>query len=554
MLQSQSSDPQNQPPDYRKLQKLYQTTREDFRKLQSAIGSRQPRGRRRRRGSLPQQSRMAEQRRVLPHDLAAERAVLGGILIDNIALDRVNLAPEDFFYRGHNLIFQAMQHIAALGTSIDRPTLYDALKKEPGHPPAEYLTSLADATPSAANIVDPAKIVREHADRRRLINLLEDGLQRAYTGEAVAPLRERLLQGVVNLADQRPDGFKSTPWAELKHTSQEQVGWVVDGLLRRGGLSFLFAAPKVGKSSTARTLTRAVALGLPWLGRDVQQGGVVYLALEEMPVDVQEHFHQMDLPETAPVEIVFEREPEATFKKLEQLIDKFQPSLVIVDTLIQLVQIGDINDYARTVRALQPLLALTRRSNAHVLCLHHARKSGGSHGAEGLGSQALSGIVDVILSLKRGEHYRIISSTQRRGCPLEESVLRLNEDTGLVELVGTKKAMDTELKGEEIMAFLEEQDEPVRMAAIQAELKSKRKPLNDTLRALVKQGKIGCAGSGKRGAPYRYFAVPEDSEKAAVSAAYREQQLSSDSKGLGPEKKAVPLFPAYKGEQKEQKI
>ena len=359
-----------------------------------------------------------------------------------------------------------MQHIAALGTAIDRLTLSDALKKEPGHPPAVYLAMLADATPSATNIVDPAKIVREHADRRRLINLMEDGLQRAYTGEAVAPLRERLLQGVGNLADQRPDGFKSTSWAELKHTSQESVDWVVDGLLRRGGLSFLFAAPKVGKSSTARTLTRAVALGEPWLGRDVQQGGVVYLALEEMPVDVQEHFTQMALPATAPVAIVFEREPEATFKKLEQLIDTLQPSLVIVDTLIQLVPIGDINDYARTVRALQPLLALTRRSNAHVLCLHHARKNGGSHGAEGLGSQALSGTVDVILSLKRGEYDRIISSTQRRGRPLEESVLRLNEATGLVELAGTKKALDTELKGEEIMAFLEEQEEPVRMAAI----------------------------------------------------------------------------------------
>ncbi len=545
--------PDNQPLAHHEIENNSQTILENVRRLQSEISSLRPRGRRRRGSGLPPQSRMAEPRRVLPHDLAAERAVLGGILIDNTALDRVNLAPEDFFYGGHNLIFRAMQHIAALGTSIDHLTLYDAFKRELGHPPAEYLAGLADATPSAANIVEPAKIVREHADRRRLINLMEDGLQRAHTGEAVAPLRERLLQGVVNLADQRPDGFKSTPWAELRHTSQEPVGWVVDGLLRRGGLSFLFAAPKVGKSSTARTLTRAVALGLPWLGRDVQQGGVVYLALEEMPVDVQEHFHQMDLPATAPVEIVFEREPEATFKKLEQLIDKLQPSLVIVDTLIQLVQIGDINDYARTTRVLQPLLALTRRSNAHVLCLHHARKSGGSHGAEGLGSQALSGTVDVILSLKRGEHYRIISSTQRRGRPLEESVLRLNEDTGLVELAGTKKAMDTELKGEEIIAFLEDQEEPVRMAAIQAELKSKRKLLNDTLRALVEQGKIGCAGSGKRGDPYRYFAVPEGPEKTAVSAACREQQLSSDSKGLAPEKKAVPLFPTYNGEQKEQK-
>ena len=190
---------------------------------------------------------MAEPRRIPPHDLAAERAVLGGILLDNTALARVNLAPGDFFHRGHKQIFRAMQHIAVLGTAIDRLTLYDALKKESGHPPAKYLDMLADATPSAANIVDPAKIVREHADRRRLINLMEDGLQRAYTGEALAPLRERLLQDMGTLADQRPDGFKSTPWAELKHTSQEPVEWVVDGLLRRGGLSFTLCRAQSGE-------------------------------------------------------------------------------------------------------------------------------------------------------------------------------------------------------------------------------------------------------------------------------------------------------------------
>jgi len=322
----------NQPLAYHEIENNAQILLENARRLQSEISSLRPRGRRRRGGGLPQQNRMAAPRRVPPHDLAAERAVLGGILIDHTALDRVNLVPEDFFHGEHKMIFRAMQHIAALGTAIDPLILYDAFKREPGAPPAAYLAALADATPSAANIVEPAKIVREHADRRCLINLMEDILQRAHTGEAVAPLREHLLQGVGNLADQRPDGFKSTSWAELKHTSQESVDWVVDGLLRRGGLSFLFAPPKVGKSSTARTLTRAVALGLPWLGRDVQQGGVVYLALEEMPVDVQEHFHQMALPATAPVEIVFEREPEETLRKLEQLIDTLQPGLVIVDS------------------------------------------------------------------------------------------------------------------------------------------------------------------------------------------------------------------------------
>ena len=131
-------------------------------------------------------------------------------------------------------------------------------------------------------------------------------------------------------------------------------------------------------------------------------------------------------------------------------------------------------------------------------------------------------------------------------------MLRLNEETGLVELAGTKKDVDTEIKGEKILAFLEGLSEPVTMATIRAELKCQRKPLNDALRALVEQGKIGCEGSGKKGDPYLYFAVPKGPEKAVVSVACREQKLFSDSEGLDPEKKAVPLFPTYKREQKEQ--
>ena len=141
--------PDNQTLTYHEIEEQAQTLRENIRRVQSEIGSLRSRGRRRGGSGLPQQSLMAEPRRIPPHDLAAERAVLGGILIDNTALDRVNLAPEDFFYGEHKLIFRAIQHIAALGTSIDRLTLYDAFKEEPEHPPAEYLAALADATPSA---------------------------------------------------------------------------------------------------------------------------------------------------------------------------------------------------------------------------------------------------------------------------------------------------------------------------------------------------------------------------------------------------------------------
>ena len=67
------------------------------------------------------------------------------------------------------------------------------------------------------------------------------------------------------------------------------------------------------------------------------------------------------------------------------------------------------------------------------------------------------------------------------------------------------------------------------------------------------RGKIGCAGSGKRCDPYLYFAVPEGPGNAAVSAVCREQQLSSDSKGLALEKKLFRCSRPLMGNRKNRK-
>ena len=79
------------------------------------------------------------------------------------------------------------------------------LTAESEHPLGSYLAELADATPSAANIVEYAKIVKEQADRRSLIDLTGDIRQRAQAGEPLAPLRERFLHRAANLADPLQD-------------------------------------------------------------------------------------------------------------------------------------------------------------------------------------------------------------------------------------------------------------------------------------------------------------------------------------------------------------
>ena len=354
------------------------------------------------------------------------------------------------------------------------------------------------------------------------------------------PTAEEMIPAVPEPTTQAQRGFKRISWAKFKYQKTERIEWVVGELLRRGGVSIFVAPSKTGKSKTARNITRAVLLGLDCFGRATTPGSVIYMALDEGDVPPREHFQQMGLPDDVPLEMVIDREPEDALRKLAEMIEDVQPVLVVVDLMSQLIPISKLNDYGRVQQALQPLLDITRKCSAHVMLLHHARKVGGSFGAEVLGSEALAGSVDTILSLKRGEHYRSISSTQRTGTPLEDLVLRLDEETGIIDVAGTRAEVETERIGQEVLAFLKGQEAPVEMAIIQEALNVNRKRLSDALKALYDDGKIGRSGTGKKGNPYRYFvgenAVPTTAGNGEDSERCREQNLPNNSNGIDLEK------------------
>ena len=127
-------------------------------------------------------------RKVPPQSLEAEESVLGGILLDSHALDRVIevMGPDDFYRETNRKIFLAMLALNNRSEPIDLITLTDALKirgelQEVGG--ATYLAELSDKVPSAANIAYYARIVREKAVLRNLITVSGEIVSRAYTGQ-----------------------------------------------------------------------------------------------------------------------------------------------------------------------------------------------------------------------------------------------------------------------------------------------------------------------------------------------------------------------------------
>ena len=117
--------------------------------------------------------------RKMPSSLASERALLGSILIDPACITDVLtiLSADDFYLTEHKEIFLAMRELFDASSEIDPVTLIDSLVHKGVYEKAggeEYIRSLLEATPSAMNVQDYARIVKEKSTLRRIIATCSD--------------------------------------------------------------------------------------------------------------------------------------------------------------------------------------------------------------------------------------------------------------------------------------------------------------------------------------------------------------------------------------------
>jgi replicative DNA helicase len=126
--------------------------------------------------------------RTLPHDLDAEKSVLGAILISNQAFNQAAevIDAGDFYRDAHRRIFEKMVGLTDRGNPVDLLTLKDELTRsgeidEVGGP--AYISALTDGVPRSANVEYYARIVKEKSTLRRLIQSATEVLGRAYDAE-----------------------------------------------------------------------------------------------------------------------------------------------------------------------------------------------------------------------------------------------------------------------------------------------------------------------------------------------------------------------------------
>jgi replicative DNA helicase len=222
--------------------------------------------------------------RTLPHNLEAERSVLGAILLHN---DAFNLAAEvidsgDFFRDAHRRIFDKMIALNERNDAIDFVTLKEELARageldDVGGP--AYIASLADGVPRATNVEYYARIVKEKATLRSLIFAANKILTNAYEAEQEPDIiLDEAESSIFSVADDRiKAGFvamrdlvkESFPKIELLFEQKRLVTGTPTGFVdldemtrgfQPGDLVIIAARPSMGKTSLVLNISQYVAM------------------------------------------------------------------------------------------------------------------------------------------------------------------------------------------------------------------------------------------------------------------------------------------------------
>jgi replicative DNA helicase len=225
-----------------------------------------------------------DMRKVPPQSIEAEMSILGGVLLDNEAINRALeiIRPEEFYRESHRKIFRAMIDLSTNGEPCDLITLTTLLKKKGELEDAgggAYLSTLVEYVPTAANIAYYCKIVKEKAVTRSLITAATEIVTKSFDEQSsVDELLDQAQKTIFEISENKlkpaffpvKDILKETIrnieklYEKKDHVTGVPTGFIdLDGMtagFQKGDLVIVAGRPSMGKTAFALNLGQHAAI------------------------------------------------------------------------------------------------------------------------------------------------------------------------------------------------------------------------------------------------------------------------------------------------------
>ena len=397
--------------------------------------------------------------RVPPHSIDAEQAVLGGLMLDEHAWERIadKLGEEDFYRKDHRLIFRAIGDLASRNQPCDAVTLGEwfessGLADEAGG--VAYVIQLANATPSAANILAYAGIVREKSVLRQLIEagtqIVGDGFQPegrkseeilAEAEQRVFHIAETGARGKKSYVEMRAAVHEAFQILSRRYESKDAVTGLATGFadldemtsgLQPADLIIVAARPSMGKTALAVNMAEHAAIksrkAMAIFSMEMSASQLAFRLISSLGRIDQQHLRNGDLAEedwprvTSAITLLSETKiliddtpalsPAELRARARRMKRQYDLGLIVVDYLQLMAVPGNKENRATEISEIsRGLKALAKELNIPVIALSQLNRSLEQRTdkrpvmADLRESGAIEQDADVILFIYRDEYY-----------------------------------------------------------------------------------------------------------------------------------------------------
>lgn len=424
-------------------------------------------------------ARVPDIERVPPHDLEAEMAVLGSILLDpegNYLPAVLRVLDNDALYsRRHQLIYGAMIACGERGDPPEALLVAEELARAGQLDDAggrEYLIELTETVVTPAHAAHYGRLVAQKAVARRLIQELEEARQAAWAnGQDPRDLLRKITDRFAGLVEEcaTVDILPEPQTAEQILASEEVLTpWLAEGFVPARSVTMVVGKPKVGKSTLVYHLLACLERGASFLGKPTTATKALVLAEESLPT-IKEKVQRFGIRKAAfytraelGLHLPWSELIEAARRKAKEI----GATLLVVDPLATWARLGpDAEKDAGHATAAMLTLLEAAGDGLSVLVIHHASKGGRAEGDAVRGSSAFLANVDALLELRRS-HPKDVADPKRKITTLGR-LEGLGTDL-VVELAGPSFAVVGSVRDAAIQDFRERVVETMHSAPPEA--------------------------------------------------------------------------------------